>query len=304
MPPLSRNLDAQGEGVKKPGVYTMSAQEYHADPCVAPSLSSHIANILISQSPRHAAFAHPRLNPNYHAEESTDFDLGACAHAVLLEGEANIYPIEAPDWRTKAAKDARDQARAQGKTPILAHKLGSIRAMADAARLALAECEFGPIDLGTGVAEQVLIWQEGDAWCRARPDWMRADRKLIIDYKSTAGCAEPSAWIRNQMGPMGFDLQAVHYLRGNAMTGADWIFLVQENYEPYECSFVGMSPAMLDIAQRKWDYAIALWKNCLQKNRWNGYSRQIAYADPTSWQLAEAEERELTFDEMLERATV
>lgn len=300
----------------KAGAYTMAAKEYHADPCADPSLSSHIANILISQSPRHAAFAHPRLNPNYHAEESTDFDLGACAHAVLLEGEGNIYPIEAPDWRTKAAKDARDQARSEGKTPILAHKLAPIRAMADAARLALAECELGPIDLGTGVAEQVLIWQEGDVWCRARPDWMRNDRKLIIDYKSTAGSAEPSAWIRNQMGPMGFDLQAVHYLRGNQVTmphdKADplalgmcmWLFFVQENYEPYECSFVGMSPAMLDIAQRKWDFALALWKNCLQKNKWSGYSRQIAYADPTSWQLAEAEERELTFDEMLERACV
>lgn len=290
----------------KPGVYTMPAKEYHADPCVAPSLSSHIANVLISQSPRHAAFAHPRLNPNYHAEESTDFDLGACAHAVLLEGEGNIYPIEAPDWRTKAAKDARDQARAEGKTPILAHKLGPIRAMADAARLALAECELGPIDLGTGVAEQVLIWQEGDVWCRARPDWMSP--ALTVDYKSTAGSAEPSAWIRNQMGPMAFDLQAVHYSRGRAMAGGiavpkPFIFLVQENYEPYECSFVGMSPAMTEVAQRKWDFAIALWKNCLQKNRWSGYSRQVAYADPTSWQIADAEERALSFDELLERAS-
>ncbi len=292
----------------KPGIYEIPAAQYHSDPADGISLSSHIAHELITQSPRHAWFAHPRLNPNYTCEESTDFDLGGCAHAVLLEGEGSIAPIEADDWRTKAAKEARDQARAQGKIPILARKLPSIRAMADAARAALAACELGPIDLGTGVAEQVLIWQEGDVWCRARPDWMRVDRKLMIDYKSTAGSAEPSAWTRNQMMPMGFDLQAVHYLRGNAMTGgprdANWIFLVQENYPPYECSFVGVSSATAEIARRKWEFAVALWQSCLKNNRWNGYSKRIYDAEPTSWQIAEAEDLSLTFEERLEYATV
>lgn len=293
----------------KAGVHIITAKEYHADNlCPTASLSSHTANTLITQSPKHAAFGHPRLNPNYRAEESTDFDLGACAHAVLLEGEGNIYPIEAPDWRTKAAKDARDQARADGKTPILAHKLAAIRAMADAARAALSACELGPIDLGTGIAEQTLIWQEGDVWCRARPDWMRVDRKLMIDYKSTAGSAEPAAWIRNQMGPMGFDLQAVHYKRGNEMTGgpkgANWIFLVQENYPPYECSFVGLSKATQEIALMKWELALAMWKACMKSGRWGGYSKKIYEADPTNWQIADAEERSLSFDELLERACV
>lgn len=293
---------AQGQSVKA-GVYTMSMQDYQRDPCAAPSLSSHVANILNTQSPRHAWFAHPLLNPNHQSEESTDFDLGACAHAVLLEGEGGIYPIEAPDWRKKEAKEARDQARAQGKIPILAHKLTAIRAMADAARAALIDCELGPIDLGTGTAEQVLIWQEGEAWCRARPDWLRLDRKLVIDYKSTGGSAEPAAWIRNQMAPIGYDVQAVHYLRGNAATGgaktANWIFLVQENYAPYECSFVALSPAIMEIAQRKWEYALALWKLCLKSGKWGGYSKRINYAEPSSWQMAEDDERRLSFDEKI-----
>lgn len=288
----------------QPGVHKMTMQEYQADPCPAPSLSSHVANILNSQSARHAWFAHPRLNPNHRSKESEDFDLGACAHAVLLEGESLIYPIEAPDWRKKEAQGARDMARAQGKIPVLAHKLAAIRAMADSARSALAACGLGPIDLGTGTAEQVLIWREGDVWCRARPDWVHTDRKLIVDYKSTKGSAEPSAWIRNQMMPMGFDVQAAHYLRGNASTGgsplATWLFLVQENYPPYECSFVGVSPATLEIAQRKWDFALALWQACLQNNRWSGYPKHVAYAEPMSWQMAEDEEKRLTFDERLE----
>ena len=184
--------------------------------------------------------------------------------------------------------------------------------MADAARAALLACELGPIDLTAGKAEQTLIWQESDVWCRARPDWMRADRKLILDYKSTAGSAEPSAWIRNQMVPMGFDVQAVHYMQGRAHIDGialpsprgRWLFLVQENYPPYECSFVGLSPATLEIAQRKWEFALALWQSCIKNDRWSGYPRQIAYAEPTTWQLADAEELALSFDEMLERASV
>lgn len=287
----------------KPGIYEMSAQDYHADPAPEPSLSSGIAGRLISQSPLHAWFAHPRLNPNHHSEESNDFDLGACAHATLLEGEGSVVAVEAKDWRTKEAQSTREALRSAGKIPVLAHKLKAIRSMADAARAALLACELGPIDLATGKAEQVLIWNEGEVWCRARPDWRRP--KLMIDYKSTAGSAEPSAWIRNQMVPMGYDLQSAHYTRGEkTLTGKNtqFIFLVQENYPPFECSFVGMSPGMIEIAQRKWELALAIWRNCLASGKWPGYPKQISYAEPALWQLDQDEERRLTFDEIIERA--
>lgn len=285
------------------GLHTMDAETYHADPAEEPSLSFGIANTIITLSPQHAWFEHPRLNPHHQREESNTFDLGSCAHAVLLEGESKIYPIDAPDWRKKDAQAARDDARTRGLIPVLAHKLTQIRAMADAAREALLECELGPIDLGTGKAEQVLVWREGDAWCRARPDWMRNDRKLIIDYKSTAGSANPQAWIRNQMGPMGYDMQCVHYGRGNAATGGDpnarWLFLVQENRAPFVCSFVALGDAMYEIAQRKWNLALAIWTDCMKSGKWPGYPRQIAYAEPTSWQMVEDDERRMAVDEQI-----
>lgn len=288
----------------KQGAYKLSMQDYQKDPAPAPSLSSGMAKKLVSQSPLHARIAHPRLNPAWRSEESTEYDLGSCSHAVLLEGEGAIAAIEADDWRTKAAKEAREAARAQGQIPILARKLPDVRAMADTARAALAACEI-PIDLTTGVAEQVLIWQEKNGiWCRCRPDWRRPG--LILDYKSTAGSAEPSAWIRNQMVPLGFDIQSVHYMRGDkAVFGAptQFIFLVQENYPPYECSFVGMSPGMIEIAQRKWDIASTIWQRCLEADKWPGYVKTIAYAEPSAWQIDEDEERRLTFDEIIDRAS-
>lgn len=292
--------------IDKAGVYEISMDEYQRDPCPVPSLSSGIAHRLITQSPLHAWFAHPRLNPAYQSEEATSFDLGACAHALLLEGDSSVIEINYPDWRKKEAQQQRDEVRSMGKIPVLAHKAVECRAMAAVARKAIADCGDLKIDLSEGVAERVFVWQEGATFCRARPDWHKNDRTILLDYKSTAGSAEPNAWIRNQMGPLGYDMQAVHYERGNARTGgpdrAQWVFLVQENYPPYAYSFVGLSPAMREIAQRKWEYALALWKQCSARNVWNGYPSVIAYAEPTTWQMDDDEMRRLTFDEKLEFA--
>lgn len=109
------------------------------------------------------------------------------------------------------------------------------------------------------------------------------------------------------MKPMGFDVQAIHYQRGNAATDgpklSDWIFLVQENYPPFECSFVGLSNADQEIAQRKWEFAVALWDKCMEKNRWNGYPRSIAFSEPTAWEIDRSEEDRLTLNERLELFT-
>lgn len=287
------------------GMHQMSMAEYQADPAPAPSLSAGIIHRLVAQTPLHAWMAHPKLNKDYKPEEDDKFDLGSCAHAVLLEGEGAIYAIEAPDWRTKAAKEARDLARSQGKIPVLAHKLVAIREMAGVAREALKDvAEIGPIDLSTGKAEHVLIWQEGGIWCRARPDWIGG---VMLDYKSTDGSAAAAAWCRNQLMKLGFDTQAVHYSRGyRAITGTrlPFIFMVQENQPPYECSFVGLSNAVLEIAERKWDFALALWAKCMATNKWRGYPRRVEMAEPMAWDIDQDEERRLTFEERLEYLTV
>ena len=90
----------------------IAAAAYHADPAPEPSLSSSVARILVERSPRHAWWAHPRLNPDFAPDRGSDAAaVGSAVHAVALEGEWDrIAFIEAPDWRTKAAKEARSNA--------------------------------------------------------------------------------------------------------------------------------------------------------------------------------------------------
>src|SRR3990167_1335678 len=194
------------------GIHTISAEVYHADPCDESSLSSSVAKVLLNQSPRHAWMQHPKLNPDYRPEENSRFDLGSAAHALLLEGnQAKIAIIEADDWRTKKAKEERDEARANGLLPILVKHDFALKAMVKAANEFIETTELKGI-FENGKPEQTVIWQEGDIWCRARPDWLTNDNKIILDYKTTDSAA-PEVFIR-QIPRMGYDLQSEFYDRG------------------------------------------------------------------------------------------
>jgi hypothetical protein len=279
----------------QPGIFNLPAEAYHADPAPTPSLSCSIAKILVEQSPLHAWQAHPRLNPGFEREEDSRFDLGSAAHMMLLEKrEDGIVVVNADDWRTKAAKEARDAARANGQLPVLERHYGDIVAMVESAKAYLAGTELAGI-LETGIAESTIMWQENDVWYRCRPDVITPH--VILDYKSTAS-AEPE-FITRQIGRMGYDIQESFYKRGvKAATGADkpFVFLFQEVTKPYACSLVGLSAAYQELGRMKTKRAIATWERCLKANDWPGYASHIIYAEPSAYNLAdeEAKQEEVT----------
>lgn len=277
--------------IDKPGVYTLSAEEYHADVCPQPSLSAGMANDLDKRSPLHAWTNSRRLNPDYVEYESATFDLGSAAHAMLLEGGTGVVWIDHDDFRTKAAKEARDAARAENKMPILAKHQRKLERIATIARERLSTI------VTDYSVEQSLFWQEESTWCRARPDVLNTERSIIVDYKTTQGSAEPDSWIRNHLIPEGHDIRAIHYLRGNFATGgkedAQYLFLVQEVEPPYSCSVIGLAPSLIELASRKWSRALRVWRSCLDADKWPGYGEEIAYAEAPSYALTSADERDI-----------
>jgi hypothetical protein len=273
----------------QPGIFNLTAEQYHADPAPIASLSSSIANILLDQSPAHAWLAHPRLNLQYEREESSRFDLGSAAHMMLLERRSDrIVRVNADDWRTKAAKEQRDAAQANGQYAVLERQYGDIVAMCTAAHDYLVDTELS--DILTGDAEQAVLWQEDKLWYRCRPDLMSKDRLICLDYKSTAS-AHPD-FIARQIGRMGYDLQNQFYARGiEAVTGIKpkFVFLFQEITKPYACSLVALSNSYEALGQSKVDRAIKTWHKCVTTNTWPGYSNKIMYMDPKAWDLVQEE---------------
>jgi hypothetical protein len=275
----------------------MTAEQYHSDPAPTPSLSSSIARLLITASPRHAWCAHPKLNPGFQSEDDeTKFDLGTAAHAYLLEGADHFTVIDAPDWRTKAAKEARDVARKAGRLPLLRERWADVVGMAEAARDQLAAYQESPRPFTGGAAEQTLLWQEGGIWCRARLDWLHEGHRVIDDLKSTGGSAHPDVWIRNHLFSTGFDVQAAFYLRGlKAVTGqrATFRFVVIEDTPPYALSVVALGPEALELAERKVAHAIEVWRHCVETNTWPAYPARTCFAEVPAWESARWLEQEV-----------
>lgn len=277
------------------GLHVIPAAVYHADPCPQPSLSSSVARTLLAYSPEHARYQHPRLNPDYAPGESEIFDLGTAAHAYLLEGEMGFEIIDAADWRTKAAREARDAARLLGKTPILAHRWDGVKAMVDLIMERLSDFEGEPRPFTKGQPEQTLIWQDGGVWCRARLDWLHSDHRTVDDLKTVSGSANPETWGRSLWG-MGYDVQAAFYLRGvKAVFGTDaqFRFVVAEHEPPYALSVCALDPAGLELADRKVRRAINLWRACLEDGHWPGYATHTCTIDLPPWEEAKVMEQEM-----------
>lgn len=272
----------------------LTFSEYLKDPQEGPSLSSGIAHLIVNKSALHAWTAHPRLNPDYRSEESDVFDYGTAAHALLLEGsEEKLVIIEADDWRKKEAKELRDKARAERKTPILARQIKKLRRMVETAKAAIEASEVAEA-WADGKSEQTLIWQENVSkpiYFRARADRLSLKHRICFDYKSAEN-ANPDAFIRN--APIyGYTMQEAIYRRGlRAITGSSFmfVFLIQEKEPPFACSLVAFDPAMQEMGDRQCDYAVQLWTHAVRKNEWPGYSSRIYHMEPPIWYANRAAE--------------
>lgn len=283
------------KAIDQPGVYDISPEAYLADPVIEPSLSASIAKILLAESPQHAWFAHPRLNPAFLRDEEERYDIGTAAHRYILEGKSGFAVLDFPDWRTKASKEARDAARAEGKLPLLAHRWADVQAMAGAAERQLAAFEDAPRPFTDGRAEETLVWKEGTVWLRTRLDWFHADHRLIDDLKTSAMSVNPDVWGRNLFNS-GFDIQAALYRRGvKALFGieAAFRFVCIENTAPYALSVIALDPAALAIADRKVTRAISIWGACLESGQWPGFPTRTCYIEMPAWVENEWLSREL-----------
>lgn len=285
--------------ISEPGVYDLSDEAYHGDPCPEPSLSSSVAKLIINRSPYHAKLAHPRLNPNYKPENKKSFDIGSAAHALLLQKADKMTVIDAPDFRAKAAQEARDAAYAAGMIPMLAKDKAAVQAMARSARLQLDAHEESREAFTNGLAEQTLVWREGSIWCRARLDWLPLGKSanVFYDLKTTGASAHPDAWGQRTLWDIGADMQVGLYRRGIkevlGIHDSHFRFVVQETEPPYALSVIELWPEAVKMADAKAEEAIDWWGWCLKRDRWPGYPSRVAYVQAPVWQEKRFEDRQM-----------
>lgn len=286
------------------GVHDLPADVYHADPCPEPSLSAGFAWTMLEGSPLHAWSGSARLNPFFERKDKVEFDIGSVAHELLLGKGKGAFVIEASDYRSKDAKEQRDEARAMGYVPILREQYDRVEAMMEAAKYQLAAHGVGnPFERGraANTNELTLIWRKDGVYNRIMVDCIDEPARVAYDYKTAGEYAHAEPWCQRSMG-YGIDLRAAHYLEGlnELMPGRPWTyrFIVQEKASPHCLSVIELSAATIALGQRKLDRARTMFRHCLDANTWPGLSRGIAVVEPRSYHEADwmaREEREEAF---------
>lgn len=269
--------------ITEPGVYDLDEITYHADPVPGGSLSRSGAKKLLPPSCP-ALFKYERD----HGEPPKDaFDIGHAAHKFALGVGPEIVVVDAPDWRTAAARQAREEIREAGAVPLLPDDFAMVTEMAEALKrhpVALAL-------FSDGTPEASLFWpdDETDVMRRARLDWLpnhtNGARMVIPDYK-TARSADPEQFAKAAVD-YGYASQAAWYTDGVAALGLAedlaFVFVVQMKAPPYVVTVVQLDVNAVRIGRHLNRRAIDLYARCVAEDHWPGFSEDVAHVSLPYW---------------------
>jgi len=264
--------------VETPGIFDMPEALYHADLSLAPqlgrSLSSTGAKALLDCPAR---FAYQREHPVI----KDAYDFGSVAHQRILGGGAEVVVIEADSWRTNAAKEARDEARANGHTPIL--RDDSDRADALVAAV-MTHPIAGAIFAAGGDAEQSLYWidEATGVTCRGRVDYIHP--RALVDLKTTVNASSPK--FSRALVDYGYALQAAWYSEGyEALTGIPlpFVHVVVEKEPPHLVAVYQVDLDALAYGAAKAHEARLIFAECESTGVWPGYSPDIELVSLPAW---------------------
>jgi hypothetical protein len=250
-------------------------------------LSPTIAKILVNRSPMHAWDAH-RLGGNHKAEPSEAQVRGLALEAILFGDEAKLIAVDAPDYRGRAAQEARDQAQAENRVPVLAHKLAGYQAIADSWYYELNRLG---IAFEAGRNQARLEWDRGDCPCSGVLDHLilAPESATIYDLK-TCQDASPEACAK-AISQHGYEIQHAAYVEAvetlyPATAGrVQMLFLFCEVERPYAVNIVQPAGTLRLVGRRKWEHAARTWAACLRDGLFPGYSAAVTRIEAKPWQM-------------------
>lgn len=272
---------------------SLREEDYHADALPEaltggrPSLSNSLAKVLLDRSPAHAYARHPRLG-GAPQQDTMVFSRGKLAHKLLLGKGAEVVVIDAADWRSEEAREARDAAWAEGKIPTLKDAYVTAVEAAEVVRGKLAK---RGVVLG-GESELQLAWTEvrhGEpVWCRGMLDHLviDGDRATIYDLKTTRD-ASPRA-CANAIIKYGYDTQRAAYTRAverlyPQVSRVDFKFIFAETEPPFAMTHGTLDEVMRVRGEERWLQAVDTWAECLRFGQWPEYAWSEVEFQAPAW---------------------
>jgi hypothetical protein len=256
--------------ITEPGVYDISAEDYHRDPVPGGSLSNSEAKHLMPPEGCPARF---RWEKDHKRPTKREFEIGTAAHALVLGTGPELVEIPADNWRTEKAKQQAEDVRADGMVPLLPHEYRMVMDMAEAIRAhPVANALFSP---DRGDAEQSLFWTDGPTGVmrRARLDHLpfpTDSRMLLVDYKTCIKADEVSC--AKAVLNYRYHHQGATYTDGVLALGhaAEVAYLIcfQEKQAPYLIHVFEVDAMFLAIARDQNRAALESYAKCVAENRW------------------------------------
>jgi exodeoxyribonuclease VIII len=256
-----------------PGFYeNVPFSDYLADPAVNNSGLK-----IFSQSPAKFRFWQNHERPGTPAQVE-----GSALHTAILEPAAFTKRYgKGPAPRVGSAGRTKWDKANPTATPLTPGQWGNIYGMSEA--FEHTSCSIAQELLTEGIPEMSIFWDDPETGlrCKIRPDWLRND-DIIIDLKSTQA-GSPKGFLR-EVKRWGYDRQAAWYERGlNAAycaAGVDrqveaFLFIVVENFSPYETAIYMLSGEMIETARQQIDTDLERYAECLSSGIYPGYPNQI-----------------------------
>jgi hypothetical protein len=265
--------------ISKPGIYDLEEGVYHADPCapeLGRSLSYSGAKTLIPPNTP-AKFAYER---EHGRANKPAYDFGHAAHEMILGTGLELVVVDAEDWRTKAAQQARKDAYAAGKCPLLKADAERARAIRDAV---LTHPTAGAI-LSQGEPEKSIFWIDQDTGVtrRARPDWLRPN--AIVDLK-TCQDASPGKFAKS-CADFGYAMQDAWYTDAAEAVGfgqLPFIFIAVEKEPPYLVGIYQLDAEAEQVGDTLNRQALEIYAQCESAGEWPGLSTDIETLRLPAW---------------------
>ena len=276
------------------GIYpSISDVKYHAD---RRSLSSSGASILLKPGGP-ARFREAMDNP---PKPKRQYDFGHAAHKFVLGEGEEIVPVDAVDWRTKAAQEQRASAHAEGKIPLLRAEVETAMLMADKVA---AHPVAGPL-FALGQAEQSLyvVDPETGVRLRARPDWVvQDDRLTIVDFKTAVDGGAHTPVFERKAFEYNYHLQMAWYITVAQLLGYEtpaFLFVVAEKAAPYLVNVIELDAEYFAIGRDSMREAVRIYRDCTESGLWPGYPAIIHSGAPPAYAYSRA-----TIADLIEQET-
>lgn len=277
-------------------ILTCSDSEYYADPCEVPSLSVSIAKVLVTRTPKRAHAMHPRLGGTMTNGQTSGMRGGTAVDELIFGGDRVRLVSGFENWRTNAAKEARDRWVSLGCTPMLDHEYAEAVAAADAIRASLPAHGLNL----EGSKQLAITWESrasngNPVTCRAKLDLFDESAGLIWDLK-TVDEIDPDGLART-IKRFGYHMQGAAYREGigevfpDLCGRVDFCNFFAERSEPYDTVRVNHSGALRSLGELLWRRAVDTWEECLRTGEWPSYTSAIT-ADATPWEI----EKEAGYD--------